>query len=76
MSWARADGGRVRHPRRYALATLRGEAERVASAAPGHRNDALNYAAWRLWRLLDVADLIADAFAAGWLMTSIASAAS
>jgi hypothetical protein len=39
---------RVRQPRRYALAALRGEADRVATAAAGQRNDTLNYAAWRL----------------------------
>jgi hypothetical protein len=44
--------GRVRHARRYALAALRGETERVAGAEPGRRNDTLNYAAWRLARHL------------------------
>lgn len=40
--------GSIRHPRSYAFAALRGEADRVATARPGARNDALNYAAWRL----------------------------
>jgi hypothetical protein len=39
---------RVRHPRRYALAALRGETDRVATAVVGIRHDMLNYAAWRL----------------------------
>jgi hypothetical protein len=39
---------RVRHPRRYALAALRGETQRVSQATAGQRNDTLNYAAWRL----------------------------
>jgi hypothetical protein len=38
----------IRHPRHYALAALRGEVNRVRDAAAGQRNDALNYAAWRL----------------------------
>jgi hypothetical protein len=38
----------IRHPRRYALAVLRGETDRVRHAATGKRNDTLNYAAWRL----------------------------
>jgi hypothetical protein len=46
------DRRRVRRPRRYALAALRGETQRVASAEAGRRNDTLNYAAWRLAPLL------------------------
>jgi hypothetical protein len=42
----------VRHARRYALAALRGETERVAAAEAGRRNDTLNCAAWRLARHL------------------------
>jgi hypothetical protein len=44
----RPSSRRVRHPHRYALAALRGETGRVATAPAGQRNDALNYAAWRL----------------------------
>jgi hypothetical protein len=47
-----SSGGRVRYPRRYALAALRGEAARVRRAPAGERNDTLNYAAWRLVRHL------------------------
>jgi hypothetical protein len=47
---AAADGACVQHPRRYALAALEGEAERVARAQRGARNDTLNVAAWRLRR--------------------------
>jgi hypothetical protein len=43
---------RVRHPRRYALAALRGETQRLSHAPAGQRNDTLNYAAWRLARHL------------------------
>jgi hypothetical protein len=50
---ARSDRRRsIRHPRRYALAALRGETDRVRHAAAGKRNDTLNYAAWRLAPLL------------------------
>jgi hypothetical protein len=43
-----ATGQQMRHPRRYALAALRGEADRVRQAPAGRRNATLNYAAWRL----------------------------
>ena len=51
----------IAHPDRYALAALTAEAERVARAAVGSRNDTLNRAAFSLGRLvgaglLDAAD--------------------
>ncbi|GAA0796666.1 bifunctional DNA primase/polymerase [Spirilliplanes yamanashiensis] len=42
----------VAHPRRYARAALEAEAERVAWAVPGTRNDTLNRAAFALGRLV------------------------
>jgi hypothetical protein len=60
----------VRHPRRYAVAALRGEAQRVASAPAGQRNDALNYAAWRLAEHLEHGALTHDEIA-----TALANAA-
>jgi hypothetical protein len=41
----------VSEPRSYALAALRGEAEEVAAAPVGLRNETLNRAAWKLARL-------------------------
>ena len=37
---------------RYALAALRRAADRVAAAAPGHRNDTLNAETYRLVRFI------------------------
>lgn len=42
----------IRHPSRYAAAALEAEADRVARARPGTRNDTLNRAAFALGRLV------------------------
>lgn len=39
---------------RYAMAVLRGEAEKVSQAGSGARNDTLNYAWWRVAQFRDV----------------------
>jgi hypothetical protein len=48
----RASGGAIAHPGRYAQVALDAEAERVAFAAVGSRNDTLNRAAFALGRLV------------------------
>ncbi len=46
------DRGRIAHPDRYASVALASEADRVARAPVGTRNDTLNRAAWALGRLV------------------------
>jgi hypothetical protein len=46
------EGGHIGHPNRYAAAALAAEADRVARAPVGTRNDTLNRAAFALGRLV------------------------
>jgi hypothetical protein len=61
----------IAHPDRYAMAALSAEADRVARAPVGTRNDTLNRAAFALGRLvgaglLDTANTIRELEAAAW----------